>query len=246
MTQRYETEAWLGDDHGLTDEQIDELTATADEIAERYPDPDDQAERDAALTAAYRIMAGQAEALVEELARERVNAREAELLALAGLRQAALTLIPGDETQAGFARRAGVDRMAVRDWLGLRKPGERNLEESRDPAYVVGRLLGVANHMALGRPRTPEHLGHLTDKLFEETMPINPDTLGQLRRLIDKQMHGPLSDLYRTVYQAVLEDIDGRLTGLPTLGPGTKTRLSLILGFDHQRAALYRAGDTTA
>lgn len=119
-TQRHEIEAWLGDDHGLTDQQIDDLTATADEIAARYPDPDDKAEREAALTVAYQLMAGD-EGTVEELARELLAARLAEAQALAGLRQAALTLIPSNqETQAGFARRAGVDRMAVRGWFGQR------------------------------------------------------------------------------------------------------------------------------
>ena len=118
QTQRYEIEEWLGDDHGLTDDQIDDLTRSADDIGEQYPDPDDQAERDAALVAAYRIMVG--EDIIEELAAARTAARDAESTALAGLRQAARMLIPDTETQAGFARRAGVDRMAVRDWLGLR------------------------------------------------------------------------------------------------------------------------------
>lgn len=118
-TQLHEIEAWLGDDHGLTSEQIDELAHTADEITDRYPDEDDRDEREAALTAAYRIMIGDQD-VVEELAAELTRARHAQVRALAGLRQAAVTLIPGDETQAGFARRAAVDRMTVRDWLGLR------------------------------------------------------------------------------------------------------------------------------
>ena len=119
-TQRHEIQAWLGDDHGLTDQQVDELVRTADDIAVRYPDPDDREEREAALTVAYRLMTGDT-TTVEELARELAAARQAQVRALAGLRQAALTLIPAqDDTQAGFARRAGVDRMAVRGWLGKR------------------------------------------------------------------------------------------------------------------------------
>lgn len=119
-TQRHEIEAWLGNDHGLTDDQIDALTDTADAITARYPDPDDRDEREAALTAAYRLMAGDM-GVVDELGHQLLAARLAEARALAGLRQAALDLIPaGRETQAGFARRAGVDRMAVRGWLGQR------------------------------------------------------------------------------------------------------------------------------
>lgn len=126
-TQRHEIEAWLGDDHGLTDQQIDDLMRTADEIADRHPDPDDHAERHAALTVAYRLMTGDT-GVVDELGRELTAARAAESLALTGLKQAADMLLPGggrplpssSETEAGFARRAGVTRMAVRDWLGKR------------------------------------------------------------------------------------------------------------------------------
>lgn len=114
--QRYELDAWLGDDHGLTEEQVDELLAAADDIAARYPDPDDQAERDAALTAAYRVLA-EGDTIVDELARTVAAGK----LATVGLRQAALTLIPaGLESEANFARRVGVDRMTVRKWLGKR------------------------------------------------------------------------------------------------------------------------------
>lgn len=119
-TQRYELEAWLGDDHGLTDEQIDELLQQADEIEDRYPDADNQTERDAALSTAYQLIQGQDE-VIETLAEERDRAKLAEIQALAGLRQAALMLIPsGSRTEAGFAKQAGVDRMAVRTWLGKR------------------------------------------------------------------------------------------------------------------------------
>lgn len=119
--QRYELDAWLGDDHGLTEDQIDDLLAAADEIEKRYPDRDDQDEREAALTAAYQLLTEAPEDLIAELAAARVAARTAEIKALAGLRQVALTRISnGDDTEAGFARRAGLDRMAVRKWLGKR------------------------------------------------------------------------------------------------------------------------------
>lgn len=119
MIQRHEITAWLGDDHGLTGDQIDELHHIAEDIADRYSDPDDQPERAAALTAAYRAMIGDPE-LVADLARELLAARMAESRALAGLRQAAVSLIPHHFTESSFAREAGVDRMAVRGWLGKR------------------------------------------------------------------------------------------------------------------------------
>jgi hypothetical protein len=118
--QRYEIEAWLGDDHGLNDQQIDDLVRASDDIADRYPDPDDADKRASALTVAYRLMVGD-QAVVDELAAALAAARLAEVAALAGLRQAALDLIPvGEATEFGFARRAGLDRMAVRRWLGKR------------------------------------------------------------------------------------------------------------------------------
>ncbi|MCT2547367.1 hypothetical protein [Streptomyces atratus] len=115
--QRYELEAWLGDDHGLTDDQIDELLVQADDIDSRSGDDQDEARE--ALTAAYRLLREGADAVVADLAQRRAAARAAELDALAGLQQAAITLIGrGDATESGFARQAGVDRMTVRKWLG--------------------------------------------------------------------------------------------------------------------------------
>jgi hypothetical protein len=125
--QRYEIEAWLGDDHGLTEDQIRDLLRTADEIAARYPDPDDADDRETALTVAYRLLVEPPENVVDELGAALTRARVAEANAKAALRQAAVTLVRvgdrsarGVRSQAGFATAAGVDRMAVKDWLGLR------------------------------------------------------------------------------------------------------------------------------
>ncbi|MBK5994678.1 hypothetical protein JHN53_24140 [Streptomyces sp. MBT58] len=120
--QRYELEAWLGDDHGLTDDQIDDLLTEATEIGERYPDDDDQAERDAALTAAYRLKTEPAADVLEDLSKQLANARAAESAASAGLQQAAQAVVPeGQFSEAGFARTVGVDRMTVRRWTQDRK-----------------------------------------------------------------------------------------------------------------------------
>ncbi|MFF4791880.1 hypothetical protein ACFY2M_19425 [Streptomyces sp. NPDC001276] len=120
--QMYELEAWLGDDHGLTDGQLTELLAQAGEIEVRYPDPDDQAERDAALSVAYRLMTEPAEAVVADYAAQLATARASEAAALVALQHAARTLVPaGEMSEAGFADKAGVDRMTVRRrWLNKR------------------------------------------------------------------------------------------------------------------------------
>ncbi|GHH57648.1 hypothetical protein [Lentzea cavernae] len=135
--QTYKMEAWLGDDHGLTDDQVEQLRQISDEIYARYctPDPDgddpemeeadlaqaSQEERDVALQTAYRLLLGD-EGVIAELTRDRAAARREEARAAAGLRQAALMVIePGtrhDRSEAAFARRVGVDRMTMRKWLG--------------------------------------------------------------------------------------------------------------------------------
>lgn len=119
--QRYELEAWLGDDHCLADGQLDELIDIADQLADQYPGPDDEPERNSALFTAYRLMVGTQLPVINDLAQELLSSRQAELAALAGLEQAARQLIPSDEiSEAMFAREAGVDRMTVRKWLGKR------------------------------------------------------------------------------------------------------------------------------
>ena len=117
--QRHEILAWLGDDHTLTADQLDEFTTAADEIEQQYPDPDDQDEAQAALIAAYRLLVEDRTAVVRELSAQLASARRAEQLAVAGLKQAAKQLIDARQrTEAGFAREAGVDRMTVRAWRG--------------------------------------------------------------------------------------------------------------------------------
>lgn len=117
--QRHEILAWLGDDQGgLDDGQLEQFTAAADDIETRYPDPDDRDEAEAALIAAHQFLTEDPAAVIGELAQARLQAEIARTRALAGLRQGARQLIGRGYTEAGYARAAHVDRMAVRAWLG--------------------------------------------------------------------------------------------------------------------------------
>lgn len=57
--QRYELDAWLGDDHGLNEEQIAQLLRRAGEIEDQYRGADDtQAESDELVKALEDVRAG--------------------------------------------------------------------------------------------------------------------------------------------------------------------------------------------
>lgn len=118
MVQQYEVEAWLGSDHGLTSEQITQLVDAGAEILTRYPDPDDQAERDAALTIAYRLLVEDPQVVMADLAAEVSQVITAKSRAYAAARQFVVSRVPGTVSEAGFARTVGVDRQSVRSWLG--------------------------------------------------------------------------------------------------------------------------------
>lgn len=125
--QRYELDAWLGDEHSLTEDQIVDLLSAADDIAARYPDDDDAADREVALLVAYRLLVEDAETVVTEYAGKLSQARRSERAALVALRQAAMSLVrpgarkgDGVASAAGFAVRASVDRQAVLTWIGRR------------------------------------------------------------------------------------------------------------------------------
>jgi hypothetical protein len=119
VMRMHELEAWLGDNHGLTGVLLNELLDQANEIEDRYPDNDDQVERDAALSAAYRLMTEPVEDVLADYGKQRSDARAAASAASAALQQAARTEIAsGRLSEAGFARVALVDRMSVRKWIG--------------------------------------------------------------------------------------------------------------------------------
>ncbi|WP_229401901.1 hypothetical protein [Micromonospora okii] len=112
--------AWAGPAWAeLTDEQREQLAAAARDIAERYPDPDDQGERDAALSAAVQYLLG--ETTPEDAQRALVNARQREREAyVAAVHVAVMAHRLDGVPKATAARRAGIDRMTLLKALGER------------------------------------------------------------------------------------------------------------------------------
>lgn len=110
--------AWLGpalDD--LTPEQVERVRAEADRIAERYPHPDHQDEREAALSAAVQYLLGETKAI--DVANALTAARMAEARASAAAQQVA-TMLVADKvaSEVVAARDCGIDRMTLRKALG--------------------------------------------------------------------------------------------------------------------------------
>lgn len=111
--------AWLGpaaDD--LTPEQIERVRTEADAIARRYPDPDEQPERDAALSAVVQYLLG--ETTPEDAARALATARQRERAAYVAAEQIAVMLVADGTPKADSARRAGIDQTSLLKALGER------------------------------------------------------------------------------------------------------------------------------
>lgn len=111
--------AWLGPAADeLTPEQIDRLRVVAADIAARYSDPDEQPERDAALTAAVQYLLGAT--TPEDAARALIVARRRAREAYVAAEQIAVMLVADGTPKATAARRAGIDRMSLLKALGER------------------------------------------------------------------------------------------------------------------------------
>ena len=107
---------YLGDfADDLTDEQIDRLEATAEQIAGRYH-PDMTDERMAALNAAGMVAFG--DSTLGALADEWRAARERERAAMAAL-TGAILYASGEMSQAEIVTATQVNRMTIRKALGL-------------------------------------------------------------------------------------------------------------------------------
>ncbi len=123
--QTHELMAWLGpaaDD--LTPEQIDRIAAEEADIDHRYSDPDQEPERQQALSAVVQHLLG--DSTPEDAARALSDARRREREAFVVALQVAVMLVR-DRVQAGerpdkasAARRCGIDRMSLLKALGER------------------------------------------------------------------------------------------------------------------------------
>lgn len=114
-----ELRAWLGpaaDD--LTADQIERVADEARGIAERYPDPDEQPERDAALSAAVQYLLG--ETTPQDANRALIDARRQEREAYIAAEQIAVMLHRDGTAKATAARQVGIDRMSLLKALGER------------------------------------------------------------------------------------------------------------------------------
>lgn len=116
-TQEYEINAWLGpavDD--LDEEQWTRFADVWRDVGARYPDPDEQAERNAALTAAVQFIL--AETTPAEAGRALDQARTAQIEALAAARQVAIMAVEDGAYEHVVADELRVTRRTVRKWQG--------------------------------------------------------------------------------------------------------------------------------
>lgn len=119
--QRHELEAWLGSAlSDLTDEQVDRLATESGRIDGRYPDPDEQDLRDAAMSAAVQYLLD--ETTIDDAGRALTLARLELGRAMAVAQQLAAMAVEDGTVSSEYqaAERAGIDRMTVRKALGKR------------------------------------------------------------------------------------------------------------------------------
>ncbi len=111
---------WLGPAaEELTNDQIEEVRTAARDLYERYPDPDQQRERDAALSATVQYLLG--ETTADDASRRLIEARREERMAyVASLQIAVMRHRVDGVPKAVAAREAGIDRMGLLKALGER------------------------------------------------------------------------------------------------------------------------------
>lgn len=120
MNARDELEVWLGPALAdLTEEQIERLGAETARIHERYPDPDEQDLRDAAMTGAVQYLLG--ETSLDEAGANLTKARLRLERTMAAAKQVAAMASADGVPDAEAARRARIDRMTLLKVLGKRQ-----------------------------------------------------------------------------------------------------------------------------
>jgi|HubBroStandDraft_2_1064218.scaffolds.fasta_scaffold32226_3 transcriptional regulator with XRE-family HTH domain len=141
-------------------------------------------------------------------------------------------------SQAEIAAASGLTQQAVSKSLA-KTPGARALESNNAIAYLAGRMLGVALHLA--RTRHGMASERLADKMAGHRHPVTDATIGQLRHLLSKDLGLPGIP---AAYAGALADIADRMEQAGPVGTLASTmpvRGELMLGEHHQAAALTRA-----
>jgi hypothetical protein len=109
--------AWLGPAlDQLTDAQIGLVADASRAINDRYPDPDEEHLRDAALSAAVQYLLGDTSA--EEAKRRLAEARAEEAMASAAAQQVAVMLVGEGMFEIPAAAAVGITRTTLRRALG--------------------------------------------------------------------------------------------------------------------------------
>ncbi len=115
---RRELLEWLGDEI-VSDGQLDKLIDASLDIEQRYPDVDEQLERDAALAATLQYLLG--DTTPADANRTLIDARLAERRAyIAALQIAVMHHRVGGVDKTNAAKEAGIDRMRLLKALGER------------------------------------------------------------------------------------------------------------------------------
>ena len=141
-------------------------------------------------------------------------------------------------THQQIADAAGISQAAVSKSLAG-TPGSRALAESHSVPYLVGRMMGVALHLA--RFRTAVAAGRTAEKLYSGGIPATTVTVQRLRRLLEKDL---AAAGVRVAYREEMADICARLDDVGPLPPPPwlgRAREEMILAQHHQAAALTRA-----
>ncbi len=118
-TARHALLVWLGPvADELSEQQFNRLYRESKAIEARWPDPDDEYLRDAALSAAVQWMLGEITLgqAREQLVAARVAARRASVVA----QQVACMLCADGTAESHAAAAVGIDRMTLRKALGKR------------------------------------------------------------------------------------------------------------------------------
>jgi hypothetical protein len=132
----------------------------------------------------------------------------------------------------------GTSRPAEPRGAGVISPGARSLEECRTGPYLIGRLVGLACHLAVRHPGASSE--RYADKIARGALPPVPQVIANLERMLARDLARPGTP---AAYRAAADDIAGRLGELGTWPPApwplaSPAASEFVLGQHHQSKAL--------